>query len=199
MADNPTLIAISAFSGLAGALLTQAIAAVNTYYTDKRKQASEFRTQYRNKKVEIGESFYYVTGEKLASIKKNVGYWKNWNNQRSEASLDFLNKETQRFNNYMDKLNADNWKFNLIGLYFNVFFSNEDIVKANDRSHQLFLIYLDLADKIKKEADEMEKELLYQRYAFNIFDMCTHYEQIYMQLERDMKAVREQLLKDFSF
>jgi hypothetical protein len=197
MTDNTTLIQVSAFSGLAGAFLTQLITVGNNYLTDKRKQLNEVGNQYRDKKVEIGENFYYITGEKLASIRKNINYWKNWNNSRTEASLEFLYKETFRFNAYMEKLNADNWKFNLISLYFNVSFTNNEVAKSNARSHQLYISYLDLAERIRKSEGD-EKEKLYQRYAIVVFDMCSHYEMIYTKLENDMDIIKNQLLFEFS-
>ncbi|MEZ2339365.1 hypothetical protein AB6735_27220 [Mucilaginibacter sp. RCC_168] len=199
MADNSTLIAVSAFSGLAGALLTQMIGMVNTYFVDKRKQDWELATQLRLKKIEIGESFFFVTGEMMTAIKKNIGYWKNWNNARTEKSLEFLHKETFKFNTYMEKLNMDNWKFNLISLYFNVLFTNDEVVLWNMRSRQLYLLYIDLAEKIRHAEDGDEKEKLYQQYAVAIFDMCAHYEEIYNRLEHDMNVVRTQLLNEFVF
>lgn len=86
MAENTIYLKLSAFAGLAGALCTQLITTANIYFVDKRKQAAELKNQYRNKKVEIGENYYYITGEKMACI-KNIGYWKNWNNARPEESV----------------------------------------------------------------------------------------------------------------
>ena len=139
MAENLVLIELSAFSGLAGALLTQIIVAANTYFTDKRKQAFELKNLYRNKKVEIGENFYYVTGEKMALIKKNIRYWKNWNDSRLEASIMFLQKELTRLNRDMEKLDAENWKYNLIHLYFDVSFTDDEIIASNEKTHRLYL------------------------------------------------------------
>ena len=38
MADNSTLVIVSALSGMAGAILSQVITAVNTFFTDKRNK-----------------------------------------------------------------------------------------------------------------------------------------------------------------
>ena len=196
MADNSTLVAVSAFSGLAGALFTQLINWANTYFTDKRKQSFEVNTQFRNKKIEIGESFFFITGEKMTAIKKNIGFWKNGNKSRTDKSLEFLYKETFKFNAYMEKLNTDNWKFNLISLYFDVSFTNEEAERSNERSHELYLSYLDLAERIRK-AEGAGKEQLFQRYALVVFDMCSHYEEIYKRMEHDMAVVRTLLLAEF--
>lgn len=72
MADNSTLISISAFSGLAGALLTQTVSGLFAYFSDKRKYNNVVRDLHRTKKIEIGENFYYITGEKMVIVKK---YW----------------------------------------------------------------------------------------------------------------------------
>ena len=44
MADNSTVIAISAFSGLAGSVLTQGISGTIAYFSDKRKQRNDVKT-----------------------------------------------------------------------------------------------------------------------------------------------------------
>jgi hypothetical protein len=56
-ADNSTLIAVSAFSGLAGAIITQALTGLFAYIGDKRKADIELKSQYRTKKVEIAENY----------------------------------------------------------------------------------------------------------------------------------------------
>ncbi|WCT13750.1 hypothetical protein [Mucilaginibacter jinjuensis] len=196
MADNSTLIAISAFSGLAGALLTQMISGLFAYFSERRKYNNGVRDLHRAKKIEIGENFYYITGEKMTIVKKNIGYWKNWNNSRSEASLDYLKKEMITFKAYIDKLNEENWKYNLISLYYNVSFTSSEVLEANEQSHLYYLSVLDLMDKIKK-ANGDETEVLYQQYAIAIFDMCAHYENVYEKMKEDMNIVKNQLLTDF--
>jgi hypothetical protein len=197
MADNTTLIEVSAFSGLAGALLTQMMTGIFAYFNDKRKYNHEVKNLYRIKKMEIGENFYYMTGEIMAVIKKNIGYWKNWNNSRSEASLKFLNNEMVKLNTYMDKLKAENWKFNLINLYFRVSMSNSEVIESNARSQQLYLKVKDIMDKIRKTSST-DQDALYQQYALAIFDMCSQYEDLYSKMEHDANMVREEILQDFS-
>ena len=197
MTDNTTLIEVSAFSGLVGALITQMMTGIFAYFNDKRKYNHEVKNLYRIKKTEIGENFYYMTGEMMAVIKKNIGYWKNWNNSRSKASLDFLNKEMMKLNTYMDKLKAENWKFNLINLYFRVSMSNNEIIESNARSQQLYLKVKDIMDKIRK-AGEADQETLYQEYALAVFEMCAQYEDLYSQMELDANLVKEEILHDFS-
>ncbi|WP_419699078.1 hypothetical protein [Mucilaginibacter sp. NFX135] len=197
MADNTTLIEVSAFSGLAGALLTQMMTGIFAYFNDKRKYNHEVKNLYRIKKTEIGENFYYMTGEIMAVIKKNIGYWKNWNNSRSKGSLDFLNREMIKLNAYMDKLKAENWKFNLINLYFNVSMSNSEVIESNIRSQQLYLKVKDIMDKIRKARDS-DRDALYQEYALAVFDMCTQYEDLYIKMEHDANMVKKEMLQDFS-
>ena len=70
------------------------------------------------------------------------------------------------------------------------------MTRLNDRSHQLYLQYLDLVEKIRHATGD-EKEELYSKYAVEVFDMCSHYEKVYSKLEQDMNAVKEQLLSQF--
>jgi regulator of replication initiation timing len=197
MANNTTLIEVSAFSGLLGALLTQMMTGIFAYFNDKRKYNHEVRNLYRVKKTEIGENFYYMTGEIMAVIKKNIGYWKNWNDSRSEASLEFLNKEMIKLNTYMDKLKTENWKFNLINLYFKVSMSNSEVIESNARSQQLYLEVKDITDKIRK-APVTDQDALYKQYAVAVFHMCSQYEDLYSKMEHDANLVREEILQDFT-
>lgn len=197
MPDNNTLIAVSAFSGLAGALLTQTLTGLFTYYSDKRKSRLELHKQYRDKKIEIAENFYFMTGETMSILKKSVNIYKNRNDSRSESSLKFLSNEIKKLDAHLKKLNEENWKHNLIGLYFNISLSFNEIMEANTRSHVLFLKYLDISDKITKAA-EADKEALYGQYNITIFDLCMQYDDIYNMLEKDMNKVKAELLDSFT-
>lgn len=196
MIDNSTLIALSAFSGLAGAILTQALTGVFAYLGDKRKSKIELNKQYRGKQIEVAEQFYFVTGETLTRLRKSIEHWKSLNKTRSEASIGFFNNEIKLLDAYMEKLNTDNWKRNLIDLYFNVTLSHGELIEANAKSHAIFLNLLDIADRIKK-AKEMDKGKLLGQYHMGIFDLCSQYDDIYKMLESDMQSVKTALLNSF--
>jgi hypothetical protein len=196
MIDNSTLITLSAFSGLAGAILTQALTGAFAYFGDKRKSKIELNRQYREKQVEVAEHFYFVTGEAMTRLRKSIEHWKDRNKAKSEARIGFFNKEIKLLDAYMDKLNAENWKHNLINLYFNVTLSHSELIVANTKSHTLFLNLLDIADQIKKAKDPDKDELLGQ-YHVGIFDLCSQYDDIYKMLENDMQTVKTALLKNF--
>jgi hypothetical protein len=196
MPDNNTLVAVSAFSGLAGAVITQALSGLFTYVNDKRRYGNEVRDQFRSKKIEIAESYYFVTGETMAILKNNINYRKNRNDARSESSLKFLSKEIKKVDAHLQKLHEENWKHSLIGLYFDVTLSNNEIIAANTRTHLLFLQNLDIADRLLK-AQEGAKEELYGRYNQSIFDLCAQYETIYELLGKDMDRVKQELQNNF--
>src|ERR1700744_3560233 len=96
MAEHNVIIAVSAFSGLAGAMLAQGISGMVTYFSDKRKQSNEVKNAFRAKKTEIGENFYYVTGEKVSITRTHILYWKKREFVDSEMSLAFLNGEMKK-------------------------------------------------------------------------------------------------------
>ncbi|WP_354432263.1 MULTISPECIES: hypothetical protein [unclassified Mucilaginibacter] len=196
--SNSLLIQVSAFSGLIGALLTQGLTGLFSYVGDKRKANTELKSTFRNKQIDIAENFYFVTGEKMSIVKKNISYWKNYNNSRSEASLDFLGQEIKKLNAYIDKLDAENWKYNLIGLYFNVSLTNEAVIASNAKSKELYLLVLDLTDGIKHALKE-EKNDLYELHNKAVVEMCNHYEHVYQKMCDDMMIVKSQLTKEFSF
>jgi len=196
MEANLTLIGVSALSGMTGAILAQIVAAVNNYFTDKRKHAFELDNQYRTKKIEIGENYYYMNGEMMDVIRKNIEFWKNFNTSRGEASLESLKREVKQFTAHLDKLNAENLKYNLITLYFNVSFTPNEMQTVNAQSRKLDLAILDLAGQLKNAVPE-EKEALLGKYALAVFDMCSHYEAVYAKLEQDKNIIRDELLKDF--
>jgi hypothetical protein len=195
MADD-TLIQISAFSGLAGAILSQALTGLFAYISDKRKAVQELRKAYREKQIDIAENFYYVTGETMSVLKKSIAHWKDRNRSRSEASISFFNKEIKKLDANLEKLTSDNWKHNLISLYFDVNLSYEGLIAANDKSHLLYLSLLDIGEQVKTATDE-EKDVLLGNYHLKIFDLCSQYEELYEMLEKDMRTVRSELLRTF--
>jgi hypothetical protein len=195
--DSSVVIQLSAFSGLAGALLTQALTGTFQYFGDKRKAQNELKSTYRNKQVEIAESFYYVTGEKMAIVKKNIGYWQNQNSLISEASLAFLNKEMLKLNAHLEKLDAENWKCNLVGLYYNVTLTNDLLIAFNDRSKALYLKVLDISDQLEHSLPESKSDL-YHLYYEAIGEMCNHYEQLYHKMSHDMEIVKMGLAAEFA-
>jgi Mor family transcriptional regulator len=197
MQDQHILIVVSAFSGLAGALLTQLITTFNGYLVDKRKARLEVSASYRNKRIEIGENFYFVHGEIMSVIKKNITFWQNWNNGRSAASLEALSKEVSQFTAYMEKLYAENWKYNLISLYFPITFAATEVIESNAISKKYQLSVLDVTAAIKNATPD-DQDALYKKYALIIFDMCSHYERLYDKMEQDRAIVKAELLADFS-
>jgi hypothetical protein len=196
MENNSTIVAISAFSALSGAILTQVLSGLFTYIGDKRKSKLELNKAYRDKQVEVAEHFYFVTGETMAVLRKNIEHLKDRSKIRSEASINFFDKEIKKLEAYLDKLKTDNWKQNLISLYFNVSLSYQELIEANNQSHLLFLRLLDIADKIKK-ANDPDKEKLIGDYYIGIFDLCSQYDDIYKMLEGDMQTVKIALLNSF--
>lgn len=198
MESNSVLLQVSAFSGLIGALLSQGLTGLFSYVGDKRKSTTELKTTFRNKQVDIAENFYFVTGEKMAIVKKNIGYWQNYNNSRSEKSLDFLNQEIIKLNAYMDKLDAENWKYNLVGLYFDVAFTNEKVIASNAKSKEFYLKVLDLTEQIKHALPEEQGDL-YLLHSRTIIEMLHHYDEVYQHMDNDMRAVKVELTKKFHY
>lgn len=193
---NQTLVVLTAFAGLAGALLTQLLTGLFSYFGDKRKAKLERGNLYRAKQVEVAEQFYFMTGETMGVLRKSVEYWKDKNRQRSEASVAFFNGEMKRLDAYMEKLQAENWKQNLISLYFDVTLSYDRVIAANTRSHTLYLGLLDTAEQIGKAGGE-EKERLLGKYHLGLFDLCAQYDDIYKMLASDMASVKTALLETF--
>lgn len=196
MTDNGTIIALSAFSGLAGAILTQMLTGLFGYFSDKRKSKIELNKSFRDKQVEVAEQFYFVTGETMTVLRKSIEHWKDRNKARSEASIDFFNKEIKKLDAYMEKLHTDNWKHNLVSLYFDISLSHNKLIDANNKSHLIYLNLLDLAYKIR-EANESDKNVLLGKYHQAIFDLCAQYDDIYKMLEHDMQCVKSALTKSF--
>jgi hypothetical protein len=197
MESNSVWIQVSAFSGLIGALLTQGLTGLFAYIGDKRKSDTELKNAFRNKLIDITENFYFVTGEKMAIMKKNMGYWANYNNSRSEKSLCFLQQEITKLNSYMEKLDAENWKYNLVGLYFQVALTSEKVIATNLKSKQLYLRVLDITDQIRHALPEEQSDL-YHLHNVAITEMLQHYDQVYQQMSTDMRLVKAGFLKEFN-
>src|SRR6185503_12942288 len=122
MTDHVSFIELSA-SGLAGAVLTQALTGIFAYHGDRRKENSTLKMTYRSKQIEIAESFYFVTGETMSIVKRNIEYWRDRGKPRSDASISFFKDEIKKLDDYFENLKATTWKHSLTGLYFNIEFS----------------------------------------------------------------------------
>jgi hypothetical protein len=199
MGGNNTIIAISAFSGLIGAILAQGISGLVTYFSDRRKHNSEVKTAYRNKKTEIGENFFYVTSEKVSIIRTHVLYWKKREFIDSETSLAFLNNEMKKLGEHLERLNADSWKYNLINMYYAVALNHATVIESNAISQGYYLRFLGAIDAFKCAHDDEDKDEVKQRYALILFEMCQHYEDLCREMEDDMNSVKRELLNEFSF
>lgn len=198
MSDNNTLIAVSAFSGLGGAILTQALTGLFAYIGDKRKAGLDLKSEYRKKQVEVAENYYYVTGETMSILKKSILLWKGRNIPRSEMSYKSINEGLKEADAQLKQMNMDNWKHNLIGLYFQVSLSYDELIAANNQSHDLYLKVLDISERIINAADEDEKEQYLGQYSIAIFDLCSQYDAVYDLLVKDMETVKTELMNSFA-
>lgn len=197
MPDNATLIEVSAFSGLAGAILTQTLTGLFAYFGDKRKADIELKAEYRTKKVEIAENYYYVTGETMAILKKSIQLWKGRTIGRSEASYEFMTKDLKEADAQLKKMNVENWRHNLIGLYFDVSLSYDELVVANSESHELYLKVLDLQERVIRADNDQDKEIYLGQFSICIFDLCSQYDAVYNILAKDMNKVKAELTNSF--
>jgi hypothetical protein len=197
MATEHTTLIVSAFSGLAGALISQALTGLFAYLGDKRKADTDLKNQYRNKQVEIAENYYYVTGETMSILKKSVLLWKGRNIRRSEASYKSMTDSLKESDDHLKRMNIDNWKHNLIGLYFNVTLSYDELIAANNKSHELYLKVLDIEAKVRNTDNDEDRERYTGQYSIAIFDLCSQYDAVYDILAGDLNKVREELLNGF--
>ncbi|WPU98897.1 hypothetical protein SNE26_23065 [Mucilaginibacter sp. cycad4] len=197
MAAEHTTLIVSAFSGLAGALISQALTGLFAYLGDKRKADIDLKKRYRSKQVEIAESYYYVTGETMSILKKSVQLWKGRNIPHSEASYRSMTESLKEADAQLKKMNVDNWRHNLIGLYFSVSLAYDELIAANNKSHELYLKVLDIADKIRSADNEEDRERYFGQYSLGIFDLCSQYDAVYEILAGDMGKVKAELLKSF--
>jgi hypothetical protein len=196
METNNSIIWLSALSGLSGALLTQLMTGLFGYMSDRRKQKTELASQYRGKRTEIGENFYFMHGELMAMIKKNVAYWKNSEDFRSDATRLFLKQEMDRLDKLQIKLQTENWKYNLVGIYYDIPYTFPEMLDDNRVSHELYLSVLDHSENIRKTLPQ-ERVELYPAFEHNVTQLIAHYENVYMRMEQNMNAVKKQLLQHF--
>jgi len=100
----------------------------------------ELSKEYRNKKVEIAENYYYVTGETMSILKKSIQLWKGRNIQRSEASYKSMSESLKEADSSNDEVKDRLFgqyrlaKFDLCSQYDTVYaiLANDiDIVKTN--------------------------------------------------------------------
>ena len=194
--DKNLILLIGALAGLVGALITQLFTGLFSYVNDMRKQRYELRNQFRLKRLEIGENFYFINTELLSMVRKNIDYWRNLRNDRNDETLSFMKKEMGKLDAYQVKLYTENWKYNLIDIYFNIPFDINEMEKVNEISHKLYITVIDVANKIQSipvaEGDE-----LFKSYNIAIFNLCSHYEQVYGKISENISIVKADLLQEF--
>jgi hypothetical protein len=136
----------------------------------------------------------------MSILKKSIQLWKGRNIARSEASYKSMSAGLKEADVQLKKMNIDNWKHNLIGLYFNVSLAYDDLVAANNRSHELYLKVLDIEAKIRTadNDNETDKELFIGQFSVAIFDLCSQYDAVYNILAKDMDKVKAELLTSFT-
>ena len=178
-------------------MLTQLMTGLFSYVNDRRKQRTAVRNLLREKKIEIGENFYFMSGELMSMIRKNIAYWQNRQDYRSEASLGFLKLEMDRLDAYQSKLQTENWKYNLVGIYYTIPYPFGEMLEDNKRSHELYLKVLDYSEVIRKALPQ-EREDMVGDYQAVLAELCVHYEQIFQRMGANMEAVSTALRTDFS-
>lgn len=194
--NKDLLLALSALSGLAAALITQMMTGLFAHLNERRKRRNDLHDAYRAKKLDIGENYFFINGEMMDLVRKTISYWCNLRNEHDPATLSLMKKEMNRMENYQAKLFADNWRYNLVEIYFQIPFKSEHIRLANSRSRQLFIEVTDIANKIRL-TEPGQSQILYQSYNVAILGLCAHYEELYIQIENNMTAVKKQLLAEF--
>lgn len=188
---------LTGMAGLAGALLTQLLNGLFAYINDRRKQRLELQKTHRDKRTEIGENFYFMNGELMSMIKKNIAYWQTRLDYRSDAALNFLRQEMDRLDAYQTRLQNENWKYNLVGIYFETPYSFSEMLEDNKRSHELYLQVLDQSEVIRRTLPQ-ERDDLYPAYQAALQRLCTHYQLIYERMGANMQAVKGVLVAGFS-
>ncbi|TSD66360.1 hypothetical protein FFF34_002865 [Inquilinus sp. KBS0705] len=196
METKETIVWVSALSGMAGVLISQLMTGLFGYISDRRKQNHERQALYRGKMVETGENFYFMSGELMAMIKKNIAYWKNRLDHRSEGSLAFMKLEMERLDAYQSRLQQENWKYNLVGIYYDIPYDFAAMLEDNRRSHELYLEVLDLSELFRSTLPQ-EREDLLADYDKTLAELCSHYQRIYDRMQGNMAAVSAALRGDF--
>ncbi|SDH20868.1 hypothetical protein [Mucilaginibacter gossypii] len=97
----------------------------------------------------------------------------------------------------LKQMNVANWRHNLIGLYFDVTLSYDELIAANNKSHELYLKILDIGSKLRAADSEEDSDRYLGQYSVGIFDLCNQYDKIYDILASDMHKVKTALHQSF--
>ncbi|SCW80260.1 hypothetical protein [Mucilaginibacter sp. NFR10] len=194
--DKNLILLIGALAGLAGALITQLFTGLFSYLNDMRKQRYDLRNQFRLKRLDIGENFYFINTELLSMVRKNIDYWRNLWKDRNDETLAFMKKEMGKLDAYQAKLRLENWKYNVVDIYFNIPFNISEMEKVNELSRKLYVAVIDFANKIQS-TPAAEREELFKSYNIAVFNLCSHYEQVHDKISQNISAVKAELLLEF--
>ncbi len=195
MIDNNIFIPIvSAGSALLGVIVSQIITAINSKSSDHRKHNFEIIKTKLARKIEVGESFYYISGENLQLMKAMVHYIKTKSIVQSKLSKEFLQNGYTRLHADFEKIKSDNHSANLINLYFNVGVSFELISKSDLEAKNIFLNLYELNSEYSRSTNSAAyNERLAEGIAKEMINLCNHFEKSIERTKEDMDTVAQAL------
>jgi len=197
MVDNSTTVwvsVISASSAIAGVVVTQIITAINNRKSDKRKYQFEATKAYLSRKIEVGEQFYYVTGENL-TLKHALIHYVKTADLKSPKAYEFISERYNQLYTDFEKVTEKNSLANLVNLYFDVKINFELALEAEKKLKNLFVNIHELNAEISVNTDPELTDVLIQKRTDEIEAYCAFADKQMELAKIDMKTVRREINK----
>lgn len=183
MTDTRTIL-VGAAGVIIGALITQVAAAINNYFSDKRKYNSEQRQALLIRKITIGEEFYALNGLAIQSLKKTLHYLETKDSLRNEDAVKYLEQCIIDRNNYLKSILQREKAHTAISLYY-------DIKTSFESSQDFENSYTEFVTRIK-DIDAQSPDAL-QSYINLNNQMINLLRSNILMIENDRKTIENEI------
>ncbi|MGI4727230.1 MAG: hypothetical protein ACRYGB_01555 [Janthinobacterium lividum] len=196
MIDNNTVWVsmISASSALLGVILTQIITAINTKSSDKRKYASDIDKIALQRKIEVGEHYYRVTGSHIHLVDATIhAFTKLPELIREKIPIDtILSNSSLEENISNDKKVAETYPLgNFINLYYDISESFDSNSKFGITLKDLGLSLISSFPKPREFAEDVkENKISAEIKEQKLLELTNHLKPIIQNLQKQKEEYK---------
>lgn len=162
------------------------------YFTEKSKRKFEIFKISTLKKIEVGEKFFFISGENLQLILTSVYSIKKRPELESKANKELLQKSLEEMHEEFKKIASEKNIYGMVSLYFDVKLTYKNILESDLKTTNILLKIFELSDKL--QTAELKDKIQYLEPIRKAYDeLCAHYEKIISHIEDDMAIVQQEI------
>jgi len=146
------------------------------------------------KKIEVGEKFYFVSGENLQLMQAAIFNIQERSKLESYYNKKILSDSIENLNANFQKISSEKSMYSNVILYFNIKSTYKSISEADLKTTSLMLGFFELREKYQFASVE-ERDLLLAPIKEKEQEICNHYLSIISGIEEDMYIVQKEILQ----